>query len=116
MHGLNRTIVMNRVLDRTLREFDSRDKEIHRTSLTRRRQKIKTLREWLATSLEDPSVYRVAGDAQFEIHRMLAGNSRLDQLQQMLLGKLELLERIYQDIVALRMLDVSPDPRAEWMD
>lgn len=101
-------IMMNTILDDTLRHLrDEGETEGSRRALSRtgRRRKLMFLREWLATSLEDPAIYVVAGDALSKIYRELAETFRIDELQTMLLGKINLLDGLYRDMLALRWME-----------
>ena len=94
-------ILMNKKLDWTLRRLRTISRE---DSLTKRRD-ILTIREWLATGLEDPATYVIAGDALTKLHRSMIDSTGLQGLQNMLLGKMDLLDRVYRDVLTMRLMD-----------
>lgn len=99
-------IVMNKLLDNTLRKLRKEGEKRDRRPEDELREMM-NLREWLATCLEDPGIYSVAGDALSQINQDLRKTFRIEELQHMLLGKIDLMDRMYRDIVQLRWLKAS---------
>lgn len=101
-------IVMNKLLDITIRTLRKEGEKKDRKPEDELREMM-NLREWLATCLEDPGIYSVAGDALSQIYQDQRKTFRLDELQQMLLGKIDLMDRMYRDLVQLRWLKTSEE-------
>lgn len=99
-------IVMNKVVDDFLSQLSrggdrSSETEHHHEEMMK-------LRAWLAMNLEDPGIYIVAGDALSQIYDDQRKTFRLDELRTMLLGKMDLLDRMYRDAMELSWAQHSP--------
>lgn len=102
-------IVMNKVVDDFLSQLSrggdrSSETEHHHEEMMK-------LRAWLAMNLEDPGIYIVAGDALSQIYDDQRKTFRLDELRTMLLGKMDLLDRMYRDAMELSWAQHSPGRR-----
>jgi len=53
----------------------------------------------MATSLEDPGIYVLAGDALSRLHESLKEIFSLRELRETILGKSDLLDRLYGDMI-----------------
>jgi hypothetical protein len=85
-------VMINKMMDSAMRDFVAlRGKAVDR------RQKLKSLRVQLANSLEDPTMYIVAGDALSKIMDDLTRIFRLEELRTALLRKMDLIDNIYSD-------------------
>lgn len=98
-------IIMNQVLDHSIRDFRSGIDDIEYEG-NKLREMVR-LREWLSTSLEDPGIYVVAGEFLSNLSNKLEKTFRIDELRQLVLGKLKLLEALYRDINEIKMLEME---------
>jgi hypothetical protein len=64
-------------------------------------------RGWLARLLEDPELYRIAGDALADISLRLKHVFREDELRSRLLEKAQLIERIREGMGELSWLSME---------
>lgn len=62
-----------------------------------RREQLFTVRGMLVSTLEDPTIYIVAGDALSKLYSRLAEIFRLVELKRALIEKMDLVDRIYRD-------------------
>ena len=74
----------------------------------RRVEDIIALREWLATMLQAPGTYVFAGDALGQIYAQLKGTFSVDFLGDLVMRKIQLLDRLYEDILQLEWLNSRP--------
>jgi hypothetical protein len=90
-------VVMHRLMDETVRSMRKKPKEdlLPKEKL----QEIIKLREWMVTSLEDPGIYVLAGDALSRLHANLQEIFSLRELRETILGKIDLLDRLYGDMI-----------------
>jgi hypothetical protein len=93
-------VILNKEIDRTL--FNLRNTIEDEAGDPRLRREIMQIREWLAVSMDDQLMYTVAGDALSRIYHIYRDWLRLDSLKELLFQKVDLLDRLYQDVVALR--------------
>jgi len=91
-------IVMNRVVDEELRKARSQFRKGKSVPLDETLEQIMRIRAWLATSLEDPGIYVIAGDALSKLHGELQEVFRIQELREMILGKVELVDRLFTDL------------------
>lgn len=104
-------ILMNRVLDITMKEIrEDSIKDDGHTVRTKKREAedhvytFMTLKDWLSTSSEDPGIYVVAGDALSRLNDHLVDTFRIEELRGLVMNKLDLMERIYNDLQEWRWL------------
>jgi hypothetical protein len=102
-------IVMNKVLDDFLSRLSG--SVGHKAETEHHHEEMMKLRAWLAMNLEDPGIYIVAGDALSQIYDDQRKTFRLDELRTMLLGKMDLLDRMYRDVMELSWAQHSPERR-----
>jgi Ni,Fe-hydrogenase III large subunit len=62
-----------------------------------RREQLFMVRGMLVSTLEDPTIYIVAGDALSKLYSRLAEIFRLVELKRALIEKMDLVDRIYRD-------------------
>lgn len=84
-------IILNRVLDDSLKNF-TRKKSTTRVRI----RSIISLIDKLTTCLEDPASYVIGGDALKELHEKLIDTYRLKDLVELMLKKLDMLEKLFQ--------------------
>lgn len=72
-------------------------------------QRIVMQREWLASALQNPGIYYIAGDALSKIYNELEETFRLSQFMNMVLQKSELINKIYDDILQLDWQEARPE-------
>jgi hypothetical protein len=92
-------VTLNRLIDLTIRQMvDPKKKRRFKQS------KVLSLRQMLATGLEDPTVYIIAGDALSKLYLNLRDVFRLDELKNTLIEKMDLMDRVYRDVLELSWL------------
>ena len=79
------------MLDNSLKNFSNAE----RTPKDRLKSIIELINKF-TTSLEEPSTYLISGDALREIHEELISSFRLEKLIELLLKKIDMLERLYR--------------------
>jgi len=93
-------VILNKEIDKTL--FNLRETIRNESRDPWLRQEIMEIREWLAVCMDDQLMYTVAGDALSRIYHVYREWLRLESLKELLFQKVDLLDRLYQDVVALR--------------
>jgi len=94
--------VMHRIVDESVRNMRAT------TGVRPARERLLEIirfREWLATSLEDPGIYILAGDALSKLHEKLQMIFRLSELRESIIGKINLLDRLYADVLQSGWMD-----------
>jgi hypothetical protein len=93
-------IILNKLLDLTIRDIASRKgtRQMRQTNLMERRQA-------LATCLEDPTLYIVAGDALSKLYSDLRDIFRLEDLKSTLLAKMDLADKVLSDAQELDWME-----------
>jgi hypothetical protein len=92
-------VTLNKLIDLTIRQMvDPKKKKLFKQS------KVLSLRQMLATGLEDPTVYIIAGDALSKLYLKLREIFRLDELKSTLIEKMDLMDRVYRDALQLSWL------------
>lgn len=111
-------ILMNKVVDKTIRGItsditsDSKPKKSdYRKSSYDIVKQFLYLRQWLSNALEDPGIYTVSGDALIKIYRDMEKGFRIGELREMVLGKLNLLDRVFEDREEYEYLEKRPTSR-----
>jgi len=100
----NSLVLLNTYLDECLRSL-----LLARLAPSKRAEMVENARSFrfrLATCLEDPSMYIVAGDALSKIQSDLSQVFRTDSLREGLLQKMKLLDQLYEDSIQLEWLPV----------
>jgi|GEM_PF-2714105 len=85
-------MAVNKLMDRAIRDVSSL-----KGDLVERTQQVWALRLMLANSLEDPTMYIIAGDALSQIYTYLSAIFRLEDLRSALLAKMDLIDKIHRD-------------------
>lgn len=93
-------IVLNKILDESLRNFTERESQPKE-----KLQKMIKLINKFTICLEDPTTYVISGDALREIHEKLVDTYRLKDLMEVVLKKVDMLERLYRHGIELRWAD-----------
>ena len=92
-------VTLNKLIDLTIRQMvDPKKIKLFMQS------KVLSLRQMLATGLEDPTVYIIAGDALSKLYLKLREIFRLDELKSTLIEKMDLMDRVYRDALQLSWL------------
>ena len=100
-------IIMNRYLDKVLDQLKDED-----STAEQKMRLVISARKWLARLLEDPELYRVAGDALANISLRLKDVFREAALRKLLLEKADLIERIRAGIGELDWLTIRSQYRS----
>ncbi len=101
-------IMMNRELDNTLQQMREMLREGRRLNQEDQVLQLIKLRYWLSTSYEDPGLYMIAGDAMSKLYDYMKEAFRLEELRENLQGKMNLVDRLSQDIEEFDWLLSSP--------
>lgn len=96
-------VIMNKMLDDALNLVQDRNKDTEAQL-----GEIVKVRGWLARILEDPGAYMVSGDALTRIYNESQESLRMAELRERLLAKIQLLERMFDDVRTLDFLDLKP--------
>lgn len=91
-------ILMNKIMDESLKNFRSGEG----TTPKQRLERIISLSDRFATCLEDPGTFVCSGDALREIHERLKDTFRIKDLAEVILRKLDMLERLYRHGLEMR--------------
>jgi len=103
----HRLTLMNRCLDRVLSNLNDEN-----STAEQKMRRVVNARTWLARLLEDPELYRVAGDALADISLRLKDVFREAALRRLLLEKADLIERIRAGISELDWLSIKSQYRS----
>lgn len=87
----NTMIILNRELDKKLKNFSGKD-----MSAQVKLNRIISVINHFTSCLEDPSSYVISGDALREIHEKLIDTTRVNSLTDIVLKKIDMLERLYK--------------------
>jgi hypothetical protein len=93
-------IILNKLLDLTIRDIASR-----KGTRQMRQAKLMERRQALATCLEDPTLYIVAGDALSKLYSDLKDIFRLEDLKSTLLTKMDLADKVLSDTQELEWME-----------
>lgn len=104
-------IMMNKVMDVYLRHL-RKDGSAKDPDFAQQVARILELRRWLTTSLEDPGVYVISGDALAKIYEFLGNTFRINELRDLVTGKLGLFSSISRDVQEHRWLTERPSAKA----
>ncbi len=110
-------ILMNKVMDKAIRgvtsavDTSAKKKNTPQISANEQIKEFMYLQQWLATVLEDPGIYTVSGDALIKIYRELTKSFHIDELREMVLGKLNLLDNVYRNRQEFEYLESTPSLR-----
>lgn len=96
-------VIMNKMLDDALSLVQDPNQ-----STEARLEEIVKVRTWLARILEDPGAYMVSGDALTRIYNESQKSLRMAELRERLMDKIELLERMFRDLVDLDWMKIIP--------
>jgi hypothetical protein len=101
-------IMMNKVLDEAIRSLRKKTSGVQQMNSEEQLSAMMHLRDWLATSLEEPAIYVIAGDALSKIYEDLRVTFRIADLREMAAGKIEALDKMYQDYLQREWVRAKP--------